>query len=502
MSSAEKTLPVSIVILTLNEEVNVEACIASCAESDDIHVLDSGSADRTAEIARRCGAQVWEHPFESFGRQRNWAIDNIPMKHEWVLHLDADERLTPELVSEMRRTLATNPKEAGFYLPNKLMFMGRWLRRAGAYPTYQMRLFHRDRMRFCDYGHGQRELTSGRIGTFQEPYVHYAFSKGLSDWFDKHNRYSTLEALQVLGRDADHWTIGDLVSSDRIARRRAWKAFGYVMPFRPQVRWFVTLFVLGGILEGRAGLSYARLYGTYEQMTSLKLRMMRARKLESTTGFEMEQAPGVRAPGAVVSDPTREAADGGGAAQRPLGAAGLPQTRPEPSPYSFREKLGRVIWMVVGKPLFRASFHNWYGFRRRLLKLFGAKLGKGVAIRPSVHVEIPWMLEIDDGAIVGDEAILYCLGRIRIGKRAIISQYAHLCAGTHDYTDPTFRLIRSPITIGDDVWIGADAFVGPGVTIGPLSVLGARSSAYKDLPMQQICVGNPAKPLRRRELEA
>jgi putative colanic acid biosynthesis acetyltransferase WcaF len=177
------------------------------------------------------------------------------------------------------------------------------------------------------------------------------------------------------------------------------------------------------------------------------------------------------------------------------------QMQPEASPWSFKEKLGRAVWMLLGKPIFRTSFHNWYGFRARWLRLFGARVGKGVAIRPSVNIEVPWMVDIDDDATVGDHAILYSLGMIRIGKRSIISQYAHLCAGTHDYADHTFRLIRSPVTIGDDVWIGADAFIGPGAHVGSLSVVGARSSTYKDLPPRMVCVGNPAKPIKERVLQ-
>ncbi|MCH8210489.1 MAG: colanic acid biosynthesis acetyltransferase WcaF [Planctomycetes bacterium] len=174
--------------------------------------------------------------------------------------------------------------------------------------------------------------------------------------------------------------------------------------------------------------------------------------------------------------------------------------QPEASPWSLKEKIGRALWMLIGKPLFRLSFHNWHRSRAALLRLFGAKIGKGVAIRPTANIEVPWMITIDDGATVGDHAILYSLGRIRIGKRSIISQYAHLCAGTHDYTDHTFRLIRTPVTIGDDVWIGADAFIGPGVNVGSLAVVGARSSTYKDLGEKQVYVGNPAKPVKERVL--
>jgi putative colanic acid biosynthesis acetyltransferase WcaF len=173
---------------------------------------------------------------------------------------------------------------------------------------------------------------------------------------------------------------------------------------------------------------------------------------------------------------------------------------PESSPWTTREKIRRALWMIIGRPLFRASFHNWYRYRATILRLFGAKIGRGVAIRPSAWVEVPWMLSLDDDVTVGDFAILYSLGPIRIGARTIISQYAHLCAGTHDYTDHTFRLIRTPITVGRDVWIGADSFVGPGVVIGDLTVLGARSSAYRNLDPGSVYVGNPARRVKERTL--
>ena len=176
------------------------------------------------------------------------------------------------------------------------------------------------------------------------------------------------------------------------------------------------------------------------------------------------------------------------------------QIRPEASPWSFREKVGRALWMLIGKTIFRFTFHNWYGIRRLILRVFGAKVGSNVSIRPSVNIEVPWMVHIEEGATIGDHAIIYSLGPVHIGARAVISQYAHLCAGTHDYSDPTFRLIRSPITIGEDVWIGADAFVGPGVTVGDLAVLGARSCAYKDLEGGRIYVGNPAHDLKERTI--
>lgn len=522
--------PVSVLILTLNEQVNIADCLASCTWCDDVHVLDSGSTDHTVDIARAMGAHVHTHPFESFGKQRNWAIDNIDMKHEWVFHLDADERFTPELVRTMRDVIANDPDEAGYHIPQKFIFMGKWLKRSAAYPTYQMRLFHKQRMRFRDYGHGQREQSDGEVGVLDVPYLHYPFSKGIYDWLDKHNRYSSLEALQVIDGSTEPWSLIDLIHGDRVKRRRAWKEFSYRLPMRPAIRFLTTLFVLGGIMEGRPGWTYARLISMYERMITVKLRLLHARRRMGGTDFEVDSYPTVRTEVFDAQDqilepalrptngqsaaatrpkpkemPGEEARQAVGAAPSHNGEAALEddaphQMQPEASPWSFREKVGRAIWMLVGRPLFRASFHNWHSYRAFILRLFGAQVGKGVALRPTVNIEVPWMLELDDDCTIGDYAILYSLGKIYVGKRAIISQYAHLCAGTHDYADHTFRLLRTPISIGDDCWIGADAFIGPGVTVGDLSVVGARSSTYKNLGERQVYVGNPAKPLKERVL--
>ncbi|MFT5422768.1 MAG: acetyltransferase-like isoleucine patch superfamily enzyme [Phycisphaerales bacterium] len=508
---------VSIVILTLNEEINIAECLDSCAWCDDVHVVDSGSEDTTRQIAQGRGVPVAVNPFESFGKQRNWAIENLDLKHDWVFHLDADERFTPELVAEMDHVLRADPAGDGFYVPHKLIFMNRWLKRAGGYPTYQMRLFHKTRMRFIDHGHGQREKTGTRLGTLTQPYLHYMFSKGLYDWLDKHNRYSSLEALQVTRDSAGLPGPAALSVKDPVLRRRAWKDLMYHLPFRPQLRWFLTLFVLGGIFEGRAGRTYARLLSTYEQMITLKLRLLRSRAYptaadQSRSMFETDTLPRVSTRVFSAPDrPTQAPSAQGRRDAQPIVPATLPPYEPDPhsldgqlvpeaSPWTFKEKLLRAVWMVFGKPLFRLSFHNWYGFRATLLRLFGARIGKGVHIRPTAHVEIPWNIDIRDGVTVGDYAILYSLGQITIGQRSIISQYAHLCAGTHDHTDRRFPLIRDPVTIGSDAWIGADAYVGPNVTVGDLTVLGARSSAYKDLKPTQVYVGNPAKAIKEREL--
>lgn len=172
----------------------------------------------------------------------------------------------------------------------------------------------------------------------------------------------------------------------------------------------------------------------------------------------------------------------------------------EASPWSPRDKLRRALWMLMGQPLMRCSFHNWYGYRAWLMRWFGATIGRDVRVRQTVRIDVPWQIELGDGVVVGDRVILYALGPITVGPRTMISQMAHLCAGTHDHTDPALPLLREPITIGADVWIAADAFVGPGVTIGDGSVLGARSSAFRDIPPGVVAVGLPAKPIGPREI--
>lgn len=170
------------------------------------------------------------------------------------------------------------------------------------------------------------------------------------------------------------------------------------------------------------------------------------------------------------------------------------------SSWTTRQKLGRTLWYAVEATLFRFSPQPCYRWRNWLLRRFGATVHPTARIRPSVTVEVPWHLTVGPDAIIGDRVILYCLGDVTIGARTVVSQYSHLCAGTHDHTRRDFPLVRLPIVVGDDVWVAADAFIGPGVRVGDGAVLGARSSAFADLPPWTVCVGSPAKPVGPREL--
>lgn len=156
------------------------------------------------------------------------------------------------------------------------------------------------------------------------------------------------------------------------------------------------------------------------------------------------------------------------------------------------------LWWIVQALLFHPSPQVFFGWRRFLLRAFGARIGKGVLIRPSATVTYPWKLTIGDWSWVGDYATLYTLGEITIGESAVVSQHAYLCAASHDYTRPTFELYATPIRVESEAWVAAHAFVGPGVTVGHGAVVGACSVVLNDIPAMMVCAGNPAKVIRPR----
>ena len=166
--------------------------------------------------------------------------------------------------------------------------------------------------------------------------------------------------------------------------------------------------------------------------------------------------------------------------------------------FSLKNRIGRVIWGFVYNFFFKLSpkpLHTWRIF---LLRCFGAKLGTGVHVYPKVKIWAPWNIEIGDESGIANDVTLYSQGKITIGKRSVISQGAHICAGTHDYTKSGFPLITKPIVIGDNCWIAAEAFIHPGVIINNGSVVGARSVVTKDMPEWMVCSGFPCKPIRER----
>lgn len=264
---------ISIYILTYNEEIDIAECIESVIDlSDDVVVVDSFSSDRTVEIARNYPVRVFQHAFVSHGRQRTWMLENIPTKHDWAYILEADERMTPELFAEC--IAASRSGEAiAYYVAERVIFMGTWIRHSTQYPRYQMRLFAMGKVWFSDYGHTEREVYEGQAGFLKETYPHYTSGKGLSRWIDKHNRYSSDEAKETLyqletGKVAWHKL---LWGSSEVERRRALKDLSLRMPFRPLIRWIYMYLILGGIRDGKAGFAWCTLQAFYEYLILLKI---------------------------------------------------------------------------------------------------------------------------------------------------------------------------------------------------------------------------------------
>ena len=160
--------------------------------------------------------------------------------------------------------------------------------------------------------------------------------------------------------------------------------------------------------------------------------------------------------------------------------------------WTRREQAGRLLW-ALASPFFVLSPRLLWGWRRAMLRAFGARVGAGAHIYPSVRITIPWHLDLGAQCAVGDRAILYALGPITIGARATISQGAHLCAGTHDISRPDRPLLKPPVTVSDDAWVAADAFVGPGVTVGAGAIVGARGVVMKNVAPRTVVAGNPAR---------
>ena len=171
-----------------------------------------------------------------------------------------------------------------------------------------------------------------------------------------------------------------------------------------------------------------------------------------------------------------------------------------PKYYSRKEIFLRMLWVVIESIFFRCSPRIFYGWRNFILRLMGSRIGKHVHIFPSARIMYPWLFEIGDRSVISWDVKVYNLGKILIGNNTVISQYSHLCGGTHDYESTNFTLLPKGLTIGSNVWIGADAFIGPGVTVHDGVVVAARSVVVRDIPSLTVVAGNPARPIKKLEI--
>jgi glycosyltransferase involved in cell wall biosynthesis len=262
---------VSILILTKNESSNITACLEALRGFDDIVVLDSLSTDGTQAIARGMGATVIERAFDNWAAHQNWAMEHIHFRHPWVFYLDADERMTPELRAEIE-AIAADERRApvAYFCGRRNFFMGKWIRHAMP-PGMIMRFFRPGRIRFERLVNPVPKV-DGRVGHLRNMFDHHNFSKGLTEWIDKHNKYSLLEAMEGMKTVERGTGLSALFSSDRFQRRQALKELSFRMPLRPWLK-FLWMYVLKrGFLDGRAGYTYCRLQAMYEYMIVLKMR--------------------------------------------------------------------------------------------------------------------------------------------------------------------------------------------------------------------------------------
>jgi glycosyltransferase involved in cell wall biosynthesis len=263
---------ISILVLTLNEENNLPACLDSVAWSDDVHVLDSYSTDRTVEIAKEHGATVCFRKFDSFAQHQNWALENIRFKHPWVFYFDADERVTPELAVAMQQAVKNPADNVAFRVQRRDFFLGAWLKHVQMTAWYE-RLFRPEKMRYERLGHCISK-PDGPVAPVEGYLDHYPFSKGLNDWVNKHNFYSTQEAQQILANRAEggKLRLAGLFSRDKKEWRRNLKELYYKLPMRRLFKYLYMLIIKRGFLDGRAGFTYCRLISFYEYLIQAKVR--------------------------------------------------------------------------------------------------------------------------------------------------------------------------------------------------------------------------------------
>ncbi|MCG3124364.1 MAG: hypothetical protein GIKADHBN_02827 [Phycisphaerales bacterium] len=266
--------PVSILILTKDEEINIAPCLDCLSWSDDVVVYDSFSSDKTLQIAGRYpNVRVVQRKFDNWSSHQNWGVQNIPFKHPWVLYVDADERVPPELADEVMRAADPTAPHAAFRLRRKDMFNGRWLKHAQLYPTWLVRVFRPQKIRY-ERLVNPVAVVDGPVGELQEHLIHYPFSKGTVHWFERHNSYSTFETAEILKarKAGPPMRFFDIFSGDPIARRVVLKQIFNRLPMRHAARFIYLYFFRLGILDGPQGFHYSLMMSCYEYWIEAKLK--------------------------------------------------------------------------------------------------------------------------------------------------------------------------------------------------------------------------------------
>ncbi len=273
---------ISVLIPTLNERLNITDCIDSVGWCDEVVVVDSGSTDGTQELASKAGARVVDFQWnKKFPKKKNWALENVSWKNEWILILDADERIMPASAQEIRAELK-QPRADGYFLNRRFIFCGQWLKHCGYYPSWNLRLFRNGKARFerlhdGDTGSGDNEvhehiILNGPTAYLKYDMLHFAYPD-IYTWIEKHNRYSNWEAeVEVCGDPA---SLTGPAIGEKLSARRKLRNWSRRLPFRPSQRFLYSYILKLGFLDGKAGYMFCRLLATYELLNVLKAQERR-----------------------------------------------------------------------------------------------------------------------------------------------------------------------------------------------------------------------------------
>jgi glycosyltransferase involved in cell wall biosynthesis len=283
---------ISILILTKNEEQDLPGCLESVRWSDDIHVFDSYSTDQTLEIARMGGARVTQHHFDNWSSHQNWGLANIPFRHPWILYIDADERVTPDLAASIRQAVENPGDKVAFRIRRRDFWGERWLKHVQA-SSYYLRMFRPEKM------HYERlvnpvSIPDGPVGELAGYLDHYPFSKGMTHWLSRHNSYSSLEAQQILAnrpRNEGFSLEQAFFGKDFNERRFHQKELFYRMRARPVLKFLLLYVGKGGFLDGSAGFRYAVLQSLYEYMIVLKTKELTHKQAAAVAVGKISPSP-------------------------------------------------------------------------------------------------------------------------------------------------------------------------------------------------------------------
>ncbi|KAB0241089.1 glycosyltransferase family 2 protein [Microcystis aeruginosa EAWAG127a] len=288
MFSQSEKIPVSVLIPAKDEESNLPACLESVARADEVFVVDSQSSDHSLEISTNYGANVVQFYFNGrWPKKKNWSLDNLPFRNEWVLIVDCDERITPELWDEIA-TVIQDANYSGYYLNRRVFFLGQWIRYGGKYPDWNLRLFKHKSGRYENLNTedipntGDNEvhehvILDGKVGYLKHDMLHIDF-RDIYHWLERHNRYSNWEArvyYNILTGNDESGTIGAHLFGDAVQRKRFLKKIWVKLPFKPLLRFIIFYFIRLGFLDGKAGYIYGRLLSQYEYQIGVKLYELR-----------------------------------------------------------------------------------------------------------------------------------------------------------------------------------------------------------------------------------